>query len=161
MEVVVGDITKLAVDAIVNAANSSLLGGGGVDGAIHAAAGPQLKEACRPLAPCPTGEARITPGFALPAKYVIHTVGPVWQGGDDDEAELLASCYRASLALAVAHGVASIAFPAISTGAYRFPLRGACEIAAATVRAFTGAPARVVFCMFDQRAAGAMRAALL
>jgi O-acetyl-ADP-ribose deacetylase (regulator of RNase III) len=164
LSVVVGDITKLAVDAIVNAANSSLLGGGGVDGAIHDAAGPELREACRPLAPCPTGEARITPGFALPARYVIHTVGPVWQGGEHDEAALLASCYRASLELAVAHGVASIAFPAISTGAFRFPLRGACEIAVATVRAFVakrGAPDDVRFCMFDARAAGEMRAALL
>ena len=164
LEVILGDITTLALDAIVNAANSSLLGGGGVDGAIHDAAGPQLREACRPLAPCPTGDARITPGFALPARYVIHTVGPVWQGGHHGEAELLASCYRASLELAIRHGVGELAFPAISTGAFRFPLRGACEIAVATVRAFLrerGASVRVVFCMFDERAAGAMRAALL
>ena len=164
LEVIVGDITTLALDAIVNAANSSLMGGGGVDGAIHDAAGPELREACRPLAPCPTGEARITSGFALPARYVIHTVGPVWQGGHHGEADLLASCYRASLELAIEHGVGKLAFPAISTGAFRFPMRGACEIAVATVRAFLrerGEPARVVFCMFDARAAGAMRAALL
>jgi O-acetyl-ADP-ribose deacetylase (regulator of RNase III) len=164
LEVVVGHITKLALDAIVNAANSSLMGGGGVDGAIHDAAGPELREACRPLAPCPTGEARITPGFALPARFVIHTVGPVWQGGEQDEAALLASCYRASLVLAIEHGVRAIAFPAISTGAFRFPLRGACEIAVATARAFLhehSGPERVVFCMFDARAAGAMRSAML
>jgi len=157
------DITTLAVDAIVNAANSALAGGGGVDGAIHDAAGPQLLEACRPLAPCPTGQARITPGFALPARYVIHTVGPVWEGGHRHEAALLASCYRTSLELAIAHGVRSIAFPAISTGAFRFPLRDACAIAAATVRAFGAeqrAPAEVTFCMFDAKAATAMRAAL-
>jgi O-acetyl-ADP-ribose deacetylase (regulator of RNase III) len=161
IEVVVGDITKLAVDAIVNAANSTLLGGGGVDGAIHRAAGPELVEACRPLAPCPTGEARLTPGFALPARWVIHTVGPVWRGGEDGEQDLLASCYRESLTLAAKHGIRSIAFPAISTGAYRFPLRGACIVGANTVRAFQPAIDRVVFCMFDQNAAAAMRSALL
>jgi len=164
LEIVVGDITTLAIDAIVNAANSALAGGGGVDGAIHDAAGPELREACRPLAPCPIGEARITPGFALPARFVIHTVGPVWQGGHHDEAELLARCYRNSLALAAEHELATIAFPAISTGAFRFPLRGACEIAIRTVKDETKAralPSRVIFCMFDQKSAAAMRAALL
>jgi O-acetyl-ADP-ribose deacetylase len=163
VEVIVADITTLAIDAIVNAANSTLLGGGGVDGAIHRAAGRALREACRPLAPCPPGEARITQGFALPARFVIHTVGPVWRGGDGDEAALLAACYRSSLALARAHDLASIAFPAISTGAFGYPLDDACAIAAATVRevaAAGAAPARVVFCMFDARAAAAMRAAL-
>jgi O-acetyl-ADP-ribose deacetylase (regulator of RNase III) len=162
--VVVGDITELALDAIVNAANSAFQGGGGVDGAIHRAAGPELREACRPLAPCPTGEARITPGFRLPARHVIHTVGPVWETGDRGEDALLASCYRASLELAIVHGVRSIAFPAISTGAYRFPLREACAIAAATVRSFVAAhaaPDEIVFCMFDERAGKAMKRALI
>jgi len=163
--VVHGDITRLKVDAIVNAANSALAGGGGVDGAIHRAAGRELLAACRPLAPCPTGEARITPGFRLPARWVIHTVGPVWQGGHAGEAALLASCYRTSLALAADHGdIDSIAFPAISTGAYRFPLDRACAIAAAEARRFIAAearPARIVFCMFDDRAAVAMRKALV
>lgn len=135
-----GDITRLAVDAIVNAANESLLGGGGVDGAIHAAAGPQLLAACRaievvrPNVRCPTGEARITPGFQLPAKYVIHTVGPVWRGGDANEEELLAACYQASLKLAESHGLRAIAFPAISCGVYRFPVRQASEIAVRQIR---------------------------
>jgi O-acetyl-ADP-ribose deacetylase (regulator of RNase III) len=160
---VVGDITQLALDAIVNAANSTLLGGGGVDGAIHGAAGPELVEACRPLAPCPTGEARITPGFRLPARHVIHTVGPIWRGGRVGEAALLASCYRASLELAIAHGLRSIAFPAISTGAFGYPLRDACAVAVTAVRAFVAdhaAPGEIVFCMFDARAGSAMRAAL-
>ncbi len=134
--VVEGDITRQAVDAIVNAANSSLLGGGGVDGAIHRAAGPELLAACRTLGGCPTGEARITGGYRLPATHVIHTVGPVWQGGQQGEDELLASCYRASLELAVRHGVRTIAFPSISTGAYGFPMERAAGIAVRTVRSF-------------------------
>ena len=133
--IVEGDITRLEVDAIVNAANSSLLGGGGVDGAIHRAAGRALYDACKTLGGCDTGEAKITPGFNLPARYVIHTVGPVWGGGERGEDRLLAACYRNSFALALEHGLASIAYPAISTGAYGFPPDRAASIALRTVLA--------------------------
>ncbi|MBV9774822.1 MAG: O-acetyl-ADP-ribose deacetylase [Gemmatimonadetes bacterium] len=136
IEVIEGDITKLQVDAIVNAANTSLLGGGGVDGAIHRAAGPELVAECRMLHGCRTGEAKITGGYRLPARRVIHTVGPVWQGGHANEDELLASCYRESLKLAVRNDVRTIAFPAISTGAYRFPVDRAAKIAVGEVLAF-------------------------
>jgi O-acetyl-ADP-ribose deacetylase len=147
-----GDITKLAVDAIVNAANSSLLGGGGVDGAIHDAAGPGLLAECRQLGGCPTGEARITAGHRLPARFVIHTVGPVWRGGHADEQELLARCYRSSLTLASAHAIRSIAFPAISTGAYRFPGLQACAIAVHETHYFLARNdtlEKVIFVAFD------------
>jgi O-acetyl-ADP-ribose deacetylase (regulator of RNase III) len=151
--IIKGDITLLEVDAIVNAANTSLLGGGGVDGAIHRAAGPQLLEACRLLEGCPTGEAKITEGFRLPARYVIHTVGPVWKGGTAGERELLAGCYRSSLELAVSHGLRSIAFPNISTGVYGFPKELAATIATGTVSAFLEEPGsleEVIFVVFDQ-----------
>ena len=144
------DITTLAVDAIVNAANCSLLGGGGVDGAIHRAAGRELLNACRKFGGCPTGEARITPGFHLPAKFVIHTPGPVWCGGTRGEAVLLASCYRNSLRLAAAAGCRSVAFPCISTGVYRFPAAEAAKIAVDTVRSWMETlPEKVVFACFS------------
>ena len=134
VELVQGDITRETVDAIVNAANNGLRGGGGVDGAIHRVAGPELVESCRKIGWCPTGEARITPGFRLPARWVIHTVGPVWQGGDNDEDELLASCYRSSVRLADRYELRSIAFPSISTGVYGFPVARAARIAIGTLR---------------------------
>lgn len=152
-QVVEGDITKQKVDAIVNAANTALLGGGGVDGAIHRAAGPQLLEECRKLGGCPTGEAKITKGYNLPAKWVIHTVGPVWHNGQRDEDELLANCYRNSLALAEQHSIRSIAFPAISTGLYRFPLERATKIAVREVKQFLEKPntvEKIIFVCFGQ-----------
>lgn len=164
MEVVEGDITKLAVDAIVNAANESLLGGGGVDGAIHAAAGIELQAECRLIGGCPTGEARITGGYRLPARQVIHTVGPIWHGGDRDEDGLLESCYRNSLALAREAGVKTIAFPAISTGVYHFPLNRAARIATITVAEELardpGTIEKVIFCTFGAAATNAYRTAL-
>jgi O-acetyl-ADP-ribose deacetylase (regulator of RNase III) len=148
----IGDITKLDVDAIVNAANSSLLGGGGVDGAIHRAAGRELEFECRMLNGCKVGEAKITKGYSLPARHIIHTVGPVWQGGGKGEAELLASCYRRSLELAATNDCRTVAFPAISTGIYRYPKDEAAEIAASTVSIFIEQkkmPETVIFCCFD------------
>ena len=160
IEVVEADITTLDVDAIVNAANSSLRGGGGVDGAIHRAAGPELLAECAKLGGCPTGEARITRGYRLPARWVIHTVGPVWHGGGRGEPELLASCYRSSLRLAAEHDLKSIAFPAISTGVYGYPMEEATRIAIREVRAaLDDHPSleRVVFCCFNRSAAECYR----
>lgn len=164
-----GDITTVEVDAIVNAANQLMLGGGGVDGAIHRAAGPELREACRkiplvrPNVRCPTGEARITPGFRLPASYVIHTVGPVWRGGKSGEPELLAACYASSLALATEYRLRSIAFPAISCGAYGYPVDDACSIAVETIERGlnAGAPlSKVLLVAFDAHVADAFARAL-
>jgi O-acetyl-ADP-ribose deacetylase len=151
------DITGLDVDAIVNAANESLLGGGGVDGAIHRAAGPELLAECRTLGGCPTGQAKITRGYRLKTRHVIHTVGPVWHGGTQDEDALLASCYRSSLALARDHGIRSIAFPAISTGVYRFPLERATRIAVSTVAREASPEMEVVFACFGDEALAAYR----
>lgn len=168
-EVVIGDITRLALDAIVNAANESLLGGGGVDGAIHRAAGAGLLAECRrlpevrPGVRCPTGEARITSGHALPARFVIHVVGPVWEGGDDGEPALLAACYRNALQLAREHGVASIAFPAISCGVFGYPRGHSAAVAVATVHevlSTVALPHRVVFCCFDDAMAREYQALL-
>lgn len=153
IRVIQGDITRLEVDAIVNAANNQLAGGGGVDGAIHRTAGPDLLKECQTLGGCPTGEAKMTAGYRLPARHVIHTVGPVWQDGDHDEPKLLASCYRNSLALAEQNGLKSIAFPAISCGVYRFPLELAAEIAIRETLAFlkgNTSMKRVVFVCFDE-----------
>jgi len=163
IEVVLADITKLEVDAIVNAANSSLLGGGGVDGAIHRAAGPGLLEECRALGGSPTGEARITKGYRLPAKMVIHTVGPIWQGGSHGEDELLAKAYRSSLLLAEENGIKTIAFPAVSTGAYGFPVERASPIAVVEIKRFlekNRTIEKVTLVCFSERARGCYRKAL-
>lgn len=164
IEVLRGDITQLDVDAIVNAANRSLLGGGGVDGAIHRAAGPELLAECRTLGGCETGDAKLTAGYRLDARHVIHTVGPVWRGGDQGEPGLLASCYRRSLELALGAGLRSVAFPAISCGVYRFPIAEAAEIAVREVRAVLagpqGAALSVTLCCFDTTVYEAVLAAL-
>ncbi len=149
IRVVQSDITQLKVDAIVNAANSTLLGGGGVDGAIHRAAGPELMEYCATLGGCPTGEAKITPGFRLPARYVIHTVGPVYHGGKSNEATLLANCYRHSLELALQNGVRTIAFPSISTGAYGYPKEEAARIAVSVMKQYEDKFDEIIACCFS------------
>ena len=163
IEIILGDITKQTADAIVNAANCSLLGGGGVDGAIHRAAGPELLAECRTLNGCETGKAKITRGYRLPAKYVIHTPGPIWHGGGSNEAELLAGCYRSSLELASAHGCKTVDFPSISTGVYRFPLEKAAVIAIGTIKDFLSAHPeleRVRMVCFDERTRKVYQAAL-
>ncbi|TVQ97411.1 MAG: O-acetyl-ADP-ribose deacetylase [Desulfovibrionales bacterium] len=149
IEIIQADITTLHVDAIVNAANTSLLGGGGVDGAIHRAAGPELLEACRKIGGCPTGEARITPGFRLPARFVIHTVGPIWRGGQHQEPELLRACYMNSIRLAQDHGVRTIAFPAVSTGAYGYPKQDAATIALQCMAEYEPDFERIIACCFS------------
>lgn len=162
LELVTGDLTELRVTAIVNAANKTLLGGGGVDGAIHRAAGPALLEFCRPLGGCPTGEVRLTPGFELPAAWVIHAVGPVWRGGAGGEDELLASCYRGALELAAENEFESVAFPAISTGVFGFPRERAARLAVATCKAHLESaswPRRVLLCSFSAADAEVLRAA--
>lgn len=163
IQVIQGDITEMKVDAIVNAANEELAGGGGVDGAIHRAAGPKLTRACRQIGGCPTGQARLTPGFNLPAEYVIHTVGPIWQGGSQGEADLLASCYRKSLELAEEHNLKHIAFPAISTGVYGYPVEAAAKVAVHVVQAFLAGQPRIeqvdLVC-FDDRSLKAFQTAL-
>lgn len=163
INIVLGDITKVEADAIVNAANRTLLGGGGVDGAIHRAAGPELLEQCRKLNGCETGQAKITKGFKLPARYVIHTVGPIWRGGDYNEDRLLASCYKNSLQLAVENRIKTIAFPSISTGAYRFPLKRAARIAIMEITRFlkgTKSIDKVIIVCFDKETMGAYEEAL-
>ncbi|MCB1645445.1 MAG: O-acetyl-ADP-ribose deacetylase [Pseudomonadales bacterium] len=159
IRIIKADITTLDTDAIVNAANESLLGGGGVDGAIHRAAGPELLAACRKLRGCPTGEARITPGFRLPARFIIHTVGPVWHGGHHGEPELLASCYRHSLMLARQYGLKSVAFPAISTGVYGYPQQQAAVIASSEVKTHQG-DIEVTFVGYDDLTVGIYRTLL-